>query len=127
MAGAGLRGRALPRASAMALLAASLLGPPRAASAPPANDPPNVVLITLDTVRADRLGCYGYKLIETPHLDSLAAEGVRFANAYTPVPITLPAHSVLLTGMYPMRTAMHDFSGNRLNSSQPTLATPPSP
>jgi arylsulfatase A-like enzyme/Flp pilus assembly protein TadD len=90
---------------------------------PPANDSPNVILITIDTVRADHLGCYGYKLIETPNLDALAAAGARFTNAYTPVPITLPAHSVMLTGTYPMRTGMHDFSGNRLNSSQPTLAT----
>jgi arylsulfatase A-like enzyme/cytochrome c-type biogenesis protein CcmH/NrfG len=88
-----------------------------------ADNPPNVVLITLDTVRADHLGCYGYKQIETPNLDALAAAGVRFANAYTPVPITLPAHSVILTGTYPMRTGMHDFSGNRLSPSQPTLAT----
>src|SRR5260370_6190523 len=87
------------------------------------DDPPNVVLITIDTVRPDHLACYGYKLIETPHLDALAAAGVRFTNAYTPVPITLPAHSVMLTGTYPMRTGMHDFSGNRLNASQPTLAT----
>ncbi|HET8922332.1 MAG TPA: sulfatase-like hydrolase/transferase [Candidatus Acidoferrum sp.] len=92
-------------------------------AAPPADVAPNIVFITIDTVRADHLGCYGYKLIETPHLDALATSGVRFANAYTPVPITLPAHSVMLTGTYPMRTGMHDFSGNRLNSSQPTLAT----
>jgi arylsulfatase A-like enzyme/Flp pilus assembly protein TadD len=107
----------------LALFAALLAAPLLALPAPPANDPPNVLLITLDTVRADHLGCYGYKLIETPNLDALAAGGVRFANAFTPVPVTLPAHSVILTGTYPMRTGMHDFSGNRLNSSQPTLAT----
>jgi arylsulfatase A-like enzyme/Flp pilus assembly protein TadD len=106
-----------------ALLAALVLLPLFAYGAPPADVPPNIVFITIDTVRADHLGCYGYKLIETPHLDALATGGVRFANAYTPVPITLPAHSVMLTGTYPMRTGMHDFSGNRLNSSQPTLAT----
>jgi len=114
-----LREKLLP----LLILAAFLLFPILASAAPPANVPPNVVLITIDTVRADHLGCYGYKLIETPHLDALAAAGVRFANAYTPVPITLPAHSVMLTGTYPMRTGMHDFSGNRLNASQPTLAT----
>lgn len=107
----------------VALLAALTSFPLFASAAPPANEAPNVVLITIDTVRADHLGCYGYKLIETPHLDALAAAGARFANAYTPVPITLPAHSVMLTGTYPMRTGMHDFSGNRLNVSQPTLAT----
>ena len=108
---------------ALALLAALFIFPFSASAAPTPNDPPNVLLITIDTVRADHLGCYGYKAIETPHLDTLAASGVRFANAYTPVPITLPAHSVMLTGTYPMRTGMHDFSGNRLNASQPTLAT----
>lgn len=89
----------------------------------PGKQGPNVVLITLDTLRADHLGCYGYKLIQTPNLDGLAAEGVRFANAYTPVPITLPSHSVILTGTYPMRNGMHDFSDNRLGASLPTLAT----
>jgi arylsulfatase A-like enzyme/Flp pilus assembly protein TadD len=113
----GLRGIVL------ALLVALFIFPFSLSAAPPANDPSNVVLITIDTVRPDHLGCYGYKLIETPHLDALAAAGVRFTNAYTPVPITLPAHSVMLTGTYPMRTGMHDFSGNRLNASQPTLAT----
>ena len=111
------------RANLATLLAALVFSPLFSAAEPPANNPPNVVLITIDTVRADHIGCYGYKLIETPHLDALAVGGVRFANAYTPVPITLPAHSVILTGTYPMRTGIHDFSGNRLNASQPTLAT----
>jgi arylsulfatase A-like enzyme/Flp pilus assembly protein TadD len=92
-------------------------------AAPATKAPPNVVLFTLDTLRADHLGCYGYKLIETPNLDALAAEGVRFAHAYTPVPITLPSHTVMLTGTYPMRNGMHDFSGNKLSASLPTLAT----
>src|SRR5713101_7402311 len=112
-----LRGKVFP------LLISLFICPIFLSAASPSDDPPNVVLITIDTVRPDHLACYGYKLIETPHLDALAAAGVRFTNAYTPVPITLPAHSVMLTGTYPMRTGMHDFSGNRLNASQPTLAT----
>ena len=116
-------GMRLWRANFLGVLAALVFSPLFAAAGPPANGPPNVLLITIDTVRADHVGCYGYKLIETPHMDTLAAAGVRFTNAYTPVPITLPAHSVILTGTYPMRTGMHDFSGNRLNASQPTLAT----
>src|SRR5713226_9022174 len=83
----------------------------------------NVVVITIDTLRADHLGCYGYKQIHTPNIDGLALEGARFKNAYTPVPITLPAHTAIFTGSYPMRTGMHDFSGNRLASDQPTLAS----
>ena len=52
---------------------------------------PNVLVITLDTTRADRLGCYGYEAAETPVLDALAARGVKFREAYTPAPMTLTA------------------------------------
>jgi choline-sulfatase len=84
---------------------------------------PNVVVITIDTLRADHLGCYGDKQIRTPNIDALAAEGTRFERAYTPVPVTLPAHTVIFTGTYPMLSGMHDFSGNKLNATQPTLAS----
>jgi arylsulfatase A-like enzyme/Flp pilus assembly protein TadD len=87
------------------------------------NAPPNVVVITVDTLRADHVGCYGYKQIHTPNIDALAADGVRFEHAFTPVPITLPAHTVIFTGTYPTLNGMHDFSGNRLNAQQPTLAS----
>jgi choline-sulfatase len=82
----------------------------------------NLVLITIDTLRADHLGCYGYKQIKTPNIDGLAADGVRFEHAFTPVPVTLPSHSAMLTGTYPMLSGMHDFSGNKLSPQQPTLA-----
>jgi arylsulfatase A-like enzyme/Tfp pilus assembly protein PilF len=82
----------------------------------------NVVVITIDTLRADHLGCYGYKEIRTPNIDSLANDGVRFERAFTPVPITLPAHTVIFTGTYPTLNGMHDFSGNRLGPEPPTLA-----
>ncbi len=84
---------------------------------------PNVVLITIDTLRADHLGCYGYLQIKTPNIDGLAADGARFAHAFTPVPVTLPSHTAMLTGTYPMLSGMHDFSGNKLSPQQPTLAT----
>ena len=83
----------------------------------------NVVVITIDTLRADHLGCYGYKQIRTPNIDALAAESARFERAYTPVPVTLPAHTVIFTGTYPVFSGMHDFSGNKLNPKQPTLAS----
>jgi arylsulfatase A-like enzyme/Flp pilus assembly protein TadD len=84
---------------------------------------PNVVVITIDTLRADHLGCYGDQQIRTPNIDALAAEGARFERAYTPVPVTLPAHTVIFTGTYPLLSGMHDFSGNKLNPEQPTLAS----
>jgi len=85
--------------------------------------PTNVVVITIDTLRADHVGCYGDTQIKTPNIDALAREGVRFERAYTPVPVTLPAHSALFTGTYPLRSGMHDFADNKLSPTQPTLAS----
>lgn len=82
----------------------------------------NVVLITIDTLRPDHLGCYGYSSIQTPYIDRLAGSGARFTQAYTPAPITLPAHTSLLTGMFPLATGMHDFMGNRVPPGTGTLA-----
>jgi len=61
----------------------------------------HVVLISLDTCRPDRLSCYGYPKKTTPNIDRLAAHGVLFANAYTPIPTTLPAHCSMMTGQIP--------------------------
>ena len=83
---------------------------------------PNVVVITIDTLRADHLGCYGDRSIQTPNIDALSRSSARFTHAFTPVPITLPAHTALFTGSFPMATGMHDFSGNRLPASAVTLA-----
>jgi arylsulfatase A-like enzyme/Flp pilus assembly protein TadD len=83
----------------------------------------NVIVITIDTLRPDHLGCYGYKQIHTPNIDALATDGVRFERAYTSVPVTLPSHTVIFTGTYPTYSGMHDFAGNKLGSSQPTLAS----
>src|SRR6266571_8313472 len=83
----------------------------------------NVVIITIDTLRADHLGCYGYGQIRTPNIDALASESARFEHSYTPVPVTLPAHTVIFTGTYPAFSGIHDFSGNKLNPKQATLAS----
>lgn len=61
----------------------------------------NLVLVSIDTIRADRIGCYGHKQAETPTIDGLAARGVRCDRAITPAPLTLPAHCSLLTGLNP--------------------------
>jgi choline-sulfatase len=75
-----------------------------AAAQPPAAVParfPNLLLVTVDTLRADRLSSYGYRRSTTPHLDRLLARGVRFANAHTVEPLTTPALASLLTSRYP--------------------------
>ncbi|MCP4201424.1 MAG: sulfatase, partial [bacterium] len=82
----------------------------------------NLLLITIDTLRADRLGSYGYDHAETPNLDRLAAEGVRFENAYSPVPLTLPTHSTLFTGQYPFTTGVRINGVHYLDEAAVTLA-----
>ncbi len=104
----------------VALIALATL---QAAAQTPAKPALNVVLITIDTLRADHVGCYGYKRIKTPNIDALAADGVRFERAFAVVPVTLPSHTSILTGTYPMFSGIHDFSGNKLSPLQPTLAT----
>ncbi len=77
--------------------------------------PPNVILITLDTVRADHLGCYGYTEIQTPTLDGLAHDGVVFDRAISQVPLTWPSHAAILTGTYPFQNGVQDFTGQPLS------------
>jgi len=89
---------------------------------PAADSKPNVIIITIDTLRADHLGCYGYRQIQTPNIDALARSAVRFTHAYTPVPITLPAHTALFTGSFPMATGVHDYAVNKVPASAVTLA-----
>src|SRR5512146_2058891 len=74
----------------------------------------NVLLITLDTVRWDHLGAYGYKQGQTPALDRLAGEGVRFADATSHAPLTGPAHAGILTGVYPAHFGMRDNAATPL-------------
>ncbi len=81
----------------------------------------DLLLVTLDTTRADHLGSYGYPDAETPNLDRLAREGVRFTDAMTVAPLTLPAHSTLLTGRLPRRHGVRNNSEFRLGQEGSTL------
>lgn len=82
----------------------------------------NILLITLDTVRADHLSYAGYNKITTPNIDQLAKKSIVFRNAYAPVPITLPAHVSILTGLYPQTHSVHDNSIFKLRNSVETMA-----
>ena len=84
--------------------------------------PRRVLLITLDTTRADHLGCYGRKEATTPTLDHLAKEGALFTDATSAVSCTLPSHSTLFTGLYPTATGVRYNITFRLGSSHVTLA-----
>ena len=83
----------------------------------------NVLLITLDTTRADHLSCYNPRAVRTPHLDSLAARGVQFANATAQVPLTLPSHASIMTGTYPTGHGVRDMGGFILAKTHPTIAS----
>jgi len=78
--------------------------------------------VTIDTLRSDRLGCYGYSGIDTPSLDSLAQRGALFENAVTHTPLTAPSHASVFTGLYPMAHKVRDTGGFILDPSHTTLA-----
>ncbi len=82
----------------------------------------NVLLVTIDTLRADRVGAYGASLGLTPTIDALAREGLRFERTYAHVPLTLPSHATLMTGSYPPHTGVRDNGAFRLAPSADTLA-----
>ena len=100
--------------------AACRAAPAPAASQPPARPP--VILITIDTLRADRLGSYGSPLTLTPSLDAFAREATRFTAAVSQVPLTLPSHATILTGLHPAHHGVRTNDGFRLASRVPTLA-----
>jgi choline-sulfatase len=107
-----LRGWARSRSADLS----SLVGPGDA-------DGYNLLLVTLDTVRADHLGCYGENdQAETPFLDSLCRNGVMFSDAVTSVPITLPSHTTIMTGLYPPNHGVRDNGTYRLAEERTTLA-----
>ncbi|MCP4708511.1 MAG: sulfatase-like hydrolase/transferase, partial [Planctomycetes bacterium] len=81
-----------------------------------------VILISIDTCRADHLSCYGFDRPTTPNIDELARQGVLFEKAFSPVPLTLPAHCSMLTGTYPPYHQVHDNFGYKLADNQLTLA-----
>jgi arylsulfatase A-like enzyme len=83
---------------------------------------PNVLLISIDTLRADRLGSYGYTAAATPTLDALAARGLRFTKASTVTPLTLPAHTSLLTGLFPTKHGVRDNGGFYVDAGLITVA-----
>jgi len=85
-------------------------------------DRPNLLLITMDTTRADRLGCYGCDEAVTPTLDGFAASGVKFNRAYCNVPLTLPSHATILTGLYPPEHGCRVNGAHALDEEISTLA-----
>ena len=111
--GGRLEGCARTALALSALLAGGCGSPPR---------PRNLLVITLDTMRADRLPPYGFTGVVTPALDRLAVEGALFEQAFAAAPLTLPSHATLFTGMYPPRLGVRDNTGAPLSGDFQTLA-----
>ncbi len=92
---------------ALAVLLVTMAGSARQSTRPASASLPNVVLLVLDTVRADHVSCYGYERLTTPRLDALAADGVLFENCVAPAPWTVPSHGSIFTGLYPTSHGAH--------------------
>jgi arylsulfatase A-like enzyme/Tfp pilus assembly protein PilF len=125
----GLAAVALLAAGAGALLVQRALPPKtdaearrRLAARRPAPTDLNVVVVTLDTLRADRLGCYGFRGVATPNIDAVAAEGVLFEQATATVPLTLPSHTSIFTGLIPPKHGVRDNGGFFVDQKTTTLA-----
>ena len=80
------------------------------------------MLVSIDTLRADHVGCYGAAEASTPALDAFAARGARFETAISPAPLTLPSHATLLTALDPPEHGVRNNGSYRLREEVPTLA-----
>ncbi len=101
---------------------AMTMGCQAATTSPPPSATRNLVLITIDTLRADHVGGYGYTRARTRTLDSLAAGGTLFERAYSAAPITLTSHATLMSGRYPPGHGARD-NGMHVSAGVPTIAT----
>jgi arylsulfatase A-like enzyme/Flp pilus assembly protein TadD len=84
---------------------------------------PDIVLVTIDTLRADAVGFAGNRRVETPTLDRLASQGIVYEEAHAQNVVTLPSHANILTGLYPYQHGIRDNTGFRLDAATPTIAT----
>src|SRR5262249_2412891 len=112
--------RAFVSSCLMMMVACSRSGPPQADLQRISNQ--NILLITIDTLRADVLGSYGGRAVPAV-LDRLASEGIRFDFAHAHAVVTLPSHTSILTGQYPFQHGVRDNSGFRVPAGARTAAT----
>ena len=117
-----MKGRTAAALAAVALLASCSRGPKAGEPSKPAPGAP-VILVVVDTLRSDRLPFYGYAPAVTPALSALREDSILFESAWSPVPLTLPAHASLFTGTHPGTLRVLDNGGYRLGESFPTMAS----
>ncbi|MBW3563302.1 MAG: sulfatase-like hydrolase/transferase [Acidobacteria bacterium] len=116
------RVRTAIRLSLVALLMVLVVGAGLVMRSRTGDQPPDVILITVDTLRADALGYAGNSEVQTPFIDRLAGEGTVFENAYAHNVVTLPSHANMLTGLYPYQHGVRDNAGFRLDPGHETIA-----
>src|SRR4051812_18818618 len=80
-----------------------------------------VIIISIDTLRADHLPMFGYKEVDTPALDALRKDAILYTNAFSAVPLTLPSHTAMLTGLFPPSNQVRNNIGYRLDPALPTI------
>lgn len=95
---------------------------PEPTAAPAPTRAPDVILVTLDTTRADRVGAYGHAPAQTDTIDQLAKQGIRFSRAYSVLPLTIPAHASMFTGLYPFHHRIRENGDNVLAADFTTMA-----
>jgi len=113
------------RRLSLLLATIAILACHREPSSPPTalHGKPDVILVTIDTLRADAVGYSGNTRVKTPFLDRLASQGVVFTNAHAHNVVTLPSHVNILTGLYPYQHGVHDNAGFKLDVKNETLGT----
>lgn len=112
-------GHRFTTAAALALLLTACVGQP---SVPSASSGTPVILISVDTLRSDRLPAYGYDAVSTPHLDRFRADAVLYEHAYSHYPLTLPSHVSMLSGLLPADHGVRDNVGYKVGEEVPSLA-----
>jgi len=114
--------RAAARGAVLLAACAAACGGPRPVVSNIQPVPRHIVLVTIDTLRADRLGCYGNHDVATPNIDRLAREGALMSQVTSHVPLTRPSHTTILTGLYPAQHNIRDNVSPSLGADVPTLA-----
>ena len=114
--------RAAGRGVVLLATCAAACGGPRPVTSNVQPAPRHIVLVTIDTLRADRLGCYGNRDVATPNIDRLARDGALMSQATSHVPMTRPSHTTIFTGLYPAQHNIRDNVSPSLGADVPTLA-----
>jgi choline-sulfatase len=114
----GLSGKLGGTAAGLGVAILSLAASPASSPAPAPPARPPLVLVSIDTLRSDHLPAYGYRGVATPAIDALRADGILFARAYSPIPLTTPSHASILTGLPPPGHGVRDNAGYRLETAR---------